>query len=354
MEFNIIDIDNSGKGSSENSILIIYTGGTFGMAYDEHDALIPFNFKEILKNIPVLDKFDIHFTVYASKVPIDSSNIEPEHWLSISRLIIEHYDRFTGFIILHGTDTMAYSASALSFLLRGIQKPVILTGAQIPIGAIRSDARENLITSIEIATATENEVPLVREVCICFNEVLLRGNRAVKIRSSEFGAFESLNYPILAKAGINIEYNMDAMLPVSKNPEFIAEPVFDQGVNILRAFPGMNVKILESFLDVEGLKGVVMESYGSGNITTQPWFLDCLGNAIEKGLVIINVSQCIGGKVDQGKYATSRTLREIGITSGRDITTEAALAKLMLLLGMKKNRNEIIKEFENSWAGEIT
>ena len=354
MEFKRIDIDNSAKRENSACILIIYTGGTFGMAYDDRDGLIPFNFREIMINIPVLDKFDLHFAVSAAKEPLDSSNLGPVEWTAISNEIIRYYDKFDGFVILHGTDTMAYSASALSFLLRGIEKPVILTGAQIPIGAIRSDARENLITAIEIASTLSGDKPMVQEVCIYFNEELLRGNRSVKIKSSEFGAFASLNYPILAKAGINIEYNEEVMLKVKDKDSFIEEPVFDGNVNVLRMYPGLNESSVEAILATKNMRGLIIESYGSGNMSTEDWFLEKLTNAIDKGLLIVNVSQCIGGKIDQGKYYTSRKLNEIGVISGKDITTEAALSKLMLLFGQYQDRDEIAREFQRSWAGEIT
>jgi len=354
MEFNRIEIENSHKEQLSHSILIIYTGGTFGMAYDDVDGLIPFNFKDIMVNIPVLDKFDIRLTVDAAIKPLDSSNIEPNDWITISKKIIDNYEHFDGFVILHGTDTMAYTASALSFLLKGIQKPVILTGAQIPIGAIRSDARENLITSIEIASARSEDLPKIKEVCICFNEELLRGNRSVKIRSSEFGAFESLNYPVLAKAGIHIVYNDDVLWRDEMGPAFIVNPVFDDSVNILRIFPGLSPEVLESVMRIRGLKGLIIESYGSGNMSTQPWFLDRLQKGIEDGLIIINVSQCIGGKIDQGRYSTSRKLNEIGVISGKDITTEAALSKLMLLFGLFSDSKKIKEEFQKSWVGEIS
>ena len=313
---------------------MIYTGGTLGMTYDAAGQLRPFDFAQILANLPELDRLAFTLSVIALEPPIDSSNVTPAHWLHWARLVAEHYDSYDGFVFLHGTDTMAYSASALSFLLDGLAKPVVFTGAQLPIGSIRTDARENLITALEIASARGADGhPLVPEVCVYFHSRLLRGNRAKKVESAQFDAFYSENYPPLAEAGVTIEYRPSLIAPYQPNQTLRVQPHLDDQVAVLRLFPGLSRSVVESVLHAPGLRAVVLETYGSGNAPTAGWFTDCLAAAIRNGIIVFNVSQCMGGRVVQGRYATSRHLLDIGVCSGADITAEAAVTKLMYLLG---------------------
>jgi len=353
MNYKIVNIRTTASVDPVDSILIIYTGGTFGMAYDESGALAPFNFGRVIDRVPELRGLELRLTVISFPEPRDSSNIDGQDWEDMAYIIYENYSQYDGFVILHGTDTMAYSASALSYMLEGLNKPVILTGAQIPIGYIRSDARENLITALEIASAKKDGVPVVNEVCIYFNFYLLRGNRSQKIRSSTFAAFQSQNYPYLAESGIEIEYRYNYMLPHNPKSKLKFKKGFDNNVAILKIFPGINEQAVESFFNIKGLKGVVLETYGSGNTMNFPWFLKILQKAVKKGIIIYNVSQCSGGEVIQGRYETSKRLNDLGIISGGDITTEAAITKLMFLLANESDPLELRKKLVIPLNGEM-
>lgn len=303
------------------------------MAHDKDGVLIPFDFGLILEHLPTIRTMALELTVVSFDHPIDSSNVNPAHWQLLAEIIADHYNTHDGFVILHGTDTMAYTASALSFMLEGLAKPVILTGAQLPISEPRSDARENLITALEIASARKDSEAVVPEVCIYFDYELLRGNRSKKVESMQFDAFDSGNYPPLAKAGVKIDYNRSVIRKAEIHRGLHVHKSFDSGIAILKLFPGISQSIVESILKTPGLKAVILETYGSGNAPTLPWLIDAFAQAIQQEILVLNISQCPGGMVMQGRYETSRDLLRIGVISGADMTCEAAVTKLMILLG---------------------
>ena len=353
MKYKIVKFQTH-KSLPKAKILLIYTGGTIGMLYNESGSLVPFNFGHIMERISYLKGFEINITVISFPEPIDSSSIKLEHWNDLAYIIFENYDSYDGFVILHGTDTMAYSASALSFMLEGLNKPVIFTGAQLPIGAARSDARENLITALDIASSKEGKGPVVSEVCIYFSYLLLRGNRSKKVESAHFNAFESENYPPLAEAGVDIEYDYSALGAYRKNARLAYKKILDTNVAIMKMFPGMTPAVVENILSIKGLKGVVLETFGSGNVTTDQWFADYLEKAIENNIIMFNVSQCTGGRVMQGRYQTSKMLEEIGVVSGSDITTEAAITKMMYLLSNEDSIENVKKRLKIPLCGEMS
>ena len=316
-------------------------------------ALRPFRFENLFKIIPSLELLNYEIESYCFDPLVDSSNMSPEFWAELADVIEKNYESYDGFVILHGSDTMAYTASALSFMLQNLNKPVILTGSQLPLGMVRTDGRENLITSIEIAAAKEDDTPVVPEVCIYFENQLFRGNRTHKTNADDFEAFRSSNYPVLADAGVYIKYNRNAI----HKPNFKKLKVYknmDTGIVILKLFPGITESTVRSILNIKGLKAVILETYGAGNAPNSDWFIRLLKNAIRKGLIILNVSQCESGSVVMGKYETSIRLKETGVVGGFDITTEAAVAKLMYLLGNFTEREKIIKLLNTSIVGEIT
>ncbi|ULQ54957.1 type I asparaginase [Flavihumibacter rivuli] len=335
-------------------ILIIYTGGTVGMVMDnESGALKPIGFKEIRDNIPEIVKLGYDFSVHAFNPPMDSSNMHPDVWIELANIIEKNYNDYDGFVILHGSDTMAFTASALSFLLENLDKPVILTGSQLPIGEIRTDAKENIITALEIAAARKGGKAIVPEVCIYFDYQLFRGNRSKKYNAEKFEAFYSMNYPPLAEAGITIKYQRQFIL---KHPEgkLKVYKKLNSNIAVLKIFPGMTEPMVEAVLNTPDARAVILETFGSGNATTAPWFIDCLRRAIQRGLIIVNITQCDGGAVELGRYETSVQLKELGVLSGHDMTYEATLAKLMFLLGQSLSRKKIVELLETSLRGELT
>ncbi|MEQ9442321.1 MAG: asparaginase [Cyclobacteriaceae bacterium] len=350
--YKIVNISTANQRVAKASILIIYTGGTLGMTYDESGVLMPFNFSRIVEKIPALRQFDLQLTVISFPQLVDSANIRPEHWVDMAYIVYENYQRYDGFVVVHGTDTMAYSASALSFMLEGLNKPVIFTGAQLPIGSKRSDAHENFVTALEIASAQWEGHPVVPEVCIYFGSHLLRGNRSSKRQSIHFDAFTSENYPSLAEAGVVIDYNFPSIRPFVPNRELIYHRRLDPNVAVLKLFPGINRKVVESILQIPDLKGLVLETFGSGNAPTDAFLLDSLDDAIKRGLTILNISQCAGGRVIQGRYQTSKSLENIGVISGKDMTTEAAVTKMMFLLGTESDAELINQRLQFSLCGE--
>jgi L-asparaginase len=343
------------KTKEEISILIIYTGGTIGMVRDDvTQSLVPIDFRHISDHVPELRKFgyDLHSVSFD---PVkDSSNIDPSVWIKIAEIIEENYKSFDGFVVLHGTDTMAYTASALSYMLENLSKPVILTGSQLPIGLLRTDGKENLITAIEIAAAKADELPAVPEVCIYFDNKLTRGNRTTKMNAEHFDAFDSPNYPPLAQVGLHLKYFNNLISYPAKGKKLIVHKAFDNNVAILKLFPGINRKLIHSVINTDGLRGLIIETFGSGNAPTYQWFLDDLKQYIDNGGIILNVTQCHGGSVEMGLYETSRKMLAAGVISGKDITSEASVTKLMHLLGRFSSVEKVAGSLSKSLAGEIT
>jgi len=336
------------------SILVINTGGTIGMIADKQTgALRPFDFGNLYQLMPALGNFDFSIDSHTFEPLIDSSNVTPSFWTELASVIEKNYENYDGFVILHGTDTMAYSASMLSFMLENLNKPVIFTGSQLPIGSVRSDGRDNFITAVEIAADRQFDTPVVPEVAIYFENKLLRGNRTNKFNAENFNAFLSGNYPPLAEVGVYIRYNHANIL----KPNFRALKVnysLDTNVAVLKLFPGISENVVKSVLQIEGLKGLILETYGAGNAPTEAWFVHCLQNAVEHGITIYNVTQCKGGSVEMGKYETSVALEKIGIVGGYDITTESAVTKMMFLLGQGFSGNKLGEMLQTSLRGELT
>ncbi len=343
------------KQVEKASVLLIYTGGTIGMMENpETGSLEAFNFRHIRENIPELKKLGHKVSFIPFDPPLDSSDIGPDSWAKMAQTIADNYDKYDGFVILHGTDTMAFTASALSFMLENLNKPVILTGSQLPINMLRTDGKENLITAIEIAAAKEKGKPIVPEVCIFFKNYLMRGNRATKINADDFNAFHSFNYPPLACAGVTIRYETNKIYhPVPVKP-LKPHYLFDKNVVILKIFPGISEDAVISVLHIPHLKGVVLETFGSGNAPTHEWFLKLLKDAVERGITIVNVTQCTGGCVEMHRYEAGRKLLECGVLNGYDCTTESAVTKLMFLFGQGLTQKEVRKYMQCSLIGEAT
>ena len=329
-----------------DSVLLIYTGGTIGMYKTNEGSLTPFDLDTLSTQIPELNTFDIDINAISIAQPIDSSNMSKEVWIQLVEIIEKEFNNYDGFIILHGSDTMAYTASALSFMLENLNKPVILTGAQLPIGVRRTDAKENIITSIEIAARSN-----IPEVCVYFEYRLMRGNRCTKANAEHFEAFKSPNFIYLAEAGLDIKYS-----PIKynhTNKEFKVHTNLCEEVLVLKLFPSMKKEYIAKVLDLP-YKGIILETFGAGNATTADWFLRAIQTAIDNGKLILNVSQCLSGSVSQGLYETSSKLEEIGVIGGKDMTTEAALAKMMYLLGTDFSQEEIKHYLQISLRGELS
>lgn len=341
----------------ERSILIIYTGGTIGMKQDPVDfTLKPFNFGQILSEVPEIRKFVCRVDTYSFSPLIDSSDAQPEFWIDLARLIKKEYANYDGFVVLHGTDTMSFTASALSFMLENLEKPVVFTGSQLPIGMLRTDGKENLISAVEIASAADEQGrPIVPEVTVFFDSHLYRGNRTIKYSAENFWAFRSENAPALADTGIHIKYNLDEIRYPKQygNPLKISETL-DTDVAILKIFPGMRENMVRALFATEGLRAVILETFGSGNAPTQKWFLDIISEADRRGLIIMNITQCIAGCVDMEAYATGIELKKMGVVSGYDSTLEAALAKLFYLMGKYADNDLVKRELNKNLRGEIS
>jgi len=337
------------------SILIIYTGGTIGMVNDPvTGTLVPIDFHHISDQVPELRRFGFNLESVTFDPVIDSSDVSPDTWIKIAETIYSEYDRFDGFVVLHGTDTMAYSASALSFMLSGLEKPVIFTGAQLPIGVLRTDGKENLITAIEIAAARASGMAVVPEVCIYFENKLFRGNRTIKSSAEHFNAFASPNLPPLAVAGLQIRYNNEIIRYPTVRRSLTLNRTPDPQVAVLRLFPGIRRETVQAILNPRCVRGLILETYGTGNAPTLKWFLDDVRGFIESGGIVLNVTQCQTGRVEMGLYETSAALLSAGVIGGSDITTEAAVTKMMVLLGIGLPSEKISVMLSKSLCGEMS
>lgn len=338
------------------TILIIYTGGTIGMIENpEMGALENFDLEHFQHNVPELNRFNYEIDAQTFNPPIDSSDMEPKYWIKLARLISEQYDRYDGFVVLHGTDTMAYTASALSFMLENLGKPVIITGSQLPIGQLRTDGKENLLTSIEIAAARDADgTPIVPEVCIFFENRLMRGNRTTKINAEGFNAFRSYNCPSLAHAGIHIKYERHLIRRPDPTRPFQPHFLMDNHVIILTLFPGIRKEYVESVCRLNGVRGIILKTFGSGNAPQKPWLIKILRELVDRGVIIVNITQCSQGAVEMQRYGTGLQLLQAGVLNGHDSTVEGMVTKMMFLLGHDYKWEKITRLMNESIAGEIT
>ena len=337
-------------------ILIVYTGGTIGMIEDpKAKTLKPFDFSHLMENVPKVKMLDYDIDNIQFNPPIDSSDMDVSHWQDIARSIAEHYEKYDGFVVLHGTDTMAYTASALSFMLGNLAKPVIITGSQLPIGEVRTDGEENLITALQIAADRDADGnPTVREVAILFENFLWRGNRSTKRSADNFNAFKSNNYPELAKIGLGIHFNHNALSKTSLNKPLHPRYNLDTSLMSIDLFPGLNKHVLRHQLSTPGIKGVVLRTYGAGNGPTKSWFIDAVRDAISRGIIILNVTQCVNGAVHSNRYMGGDYLSTAGVVSGHDLTFEAAITIMMFLFGLGLGHDEVVRRLTEPIAGELT
>lgn len=336
-------------------ILIIYTGGTIGMAVNpETNLLEPYNFDYLIKNVPKLKHLNYDLDYFQFEKPIDSSAINPGHWDIIARVIEENYEHYDGFVVLHGTDTMAYTASALSFMLENLRKPVVITGSQLPISEVRTDGEENLITALQVAAALDTDgSPMIQEVCILFENYLWRGNRSTKYSADNFDAFKSNNFPRLAKIGMGISFRHEVLWRPRTDAPLTVHYGMDSNVMYLSLFPGLTEDLLRYMLGAPNLRGIVLKTFGAGNAPTDEWFVRTLKEAVDHGIVIVNVTQCNNGMVDPLRYETGEGLRRAGVISGRDLTSEAAITKLMSMFGQGYSTEEVKRLMETSLVGEM-
>lgn len=344
------------KTTRKPHILIVYTGGTIGMIENpETHTLQPFDFAHLIDNVPKVKMLDYKIENIQFNPPLDSSDMNPQYWMEIARVIERNFDKFDGFVVLHGTDTMAYTASALSFMLENLHKPVIITGSQLPIGEVRTDGEENLITALQIAASTDmNSSPMVQEVAILFENYLWRGNRSTKMSADNFNAFKSNNYPSLAKIGLGIHFSEEALMRPAVRRPLKVRYAMDTNVMFIDLHPGMTEKILRHQLNTPDIKGIVLRTYGAGNAPTYPWFTAAIKEAVGRGIVIVNVTQCVNGGVHTKRYLSGDRLAAAGAISGHDMTSEAAITKMMYLFGLGLEPDDVRKYFECSLCGEVT
>jgi len=340
---------------TSSKLLLIYTGGTIGMTRDnEQGSLKAFDFDQLLSKIPELKLLEHQIDTLTFESPLDSSDFGIREYQKLAKIIFENYKNYDGFVVLHGSDTMSYTASALCFMLENLSKPIIFTGSQLPIGDLRTDAKENLISSIQIAGLKQNGKQVVKEIGLYFEYKLYRANRTTKANAEQFEAFESPNYPHLIRSGVNLKVNHSALKRVRKIKQLVLHTDLEDRILLIKLFPGLSPSILNGLLNIPNLKGIILESFGSGNFKTDDWFIDGIASKINQSIPVVNITQCIGGQVQMGKYYTSQRLQKIGVISGKDMTTESALAKMMYLLPKALSMEVFKTIFETSLRGEVS